>query len=126
MNIKLIRLSEVVLIAAEAAARTNNMSKASNYYNMIHARSPKLTPVNTVTVDMVLAEKRKELFGEGLHFWDLIRTNSTIVMDDSTPDVKVTTRETSFTRSFYKCILPIYNGELNANPGMRAQQNPGY
>lgn len=126
VNIKLIRLSEVVLIAAEAAARTNNMSKASNYYNMIHARSPKLTPVNTVTVDMVLAEKRKELFGEGLHFWDLIRTNSTIVMDDSTPDVKVTTRETSFTRSFYKCILPIYNGELNANPGMRAQQNPGY
>ncbi|MBR6424253.1 MAG: RagB/SusD family nutrient uptake outer membrane protein [Bacteroidales bacterium] len=126
VNIKLIRLSEIYLIAAEAAVRTNNMSKASNYYNEIHKRSPNLTPVNTVTAEMVLAEKNKELFGEGLRFWDLIRTNATIVMDDTTPDVKVTTRETSFNRSFYKCILPIYNGELNANPGMRAQQNPGY
>lgn len=126
VNIKLIRLSEIYLIAAEAAVRTSNMSKASGYYNEIHKRSPNLTPVNTVTAEMVLAEKNKEFFGEGLRFWDLIRTNATIVMDDTTPDVKVTTRETTFTRSFYKCILPIYNGELNANPGMRAQQNPGY
>jgi len=126
VNIKLIRLSEIYLIAAEAAARGNNMSKASGYYNEIHKRSPNLVPVNTVTADMVLKEKNKELFGEGLRFWDLIRTDATIVMDDSTPDVKVTTRETTFDRSFYKCILPIYNGELNANPGLRAQQNPGY
>lgn len=126
VNIKLIRLSEIYLIAAEAAARSNNMSKAAEYYNAIHKRSPNLVPVNTVTPEMVLAEKNKELFGEGLRFWDLIRTNATIVMDDTTPDVKVTTRETSFNRSFYKCILPIYNGELNANPGLKGQQNPGY
>lgn len=126
VNIKLIRLSEIYLIAAEAAARSNSMSKAAEYYNAIHKRSPKLVPVNTVTPEMVLAEKNKELFGEGLRFWDLIRTNATIVMDDTTPDVKVTTRETSFNRSFYKCILPIYNGELNANPGLKGQQNPGY
>ena len=127
VNIKLIRLSEIYLIAAEAAARTSKSAKAATYYNELRSRrSPKLSAVNSVTPEQVLAEKNKELFGEGLHFWDLIRTNATIVMDDTTPDVKVTTRETSFTRSFYKCILPIYNGELNANPGMRAQQNPGY
>jgi len=126
VNIKLIRLSEIYLIAAEAAARTSNASKASEYYGEIHKRSPNLPPANGVTAAMVLEEKNKELFGEGLRFWDLIRTNATIKMDDTTPDVKVTTRESSFDRSFYKCILPIYNGELNANPGMRAQQNPGY
>lgn len=126
VNIKLIRLSEVYLIAAEAAARGNSAAKAAEYYNAIHKRSPNLQPASSVTAAMVLAEKNKELYGEGRRFWDLIRVNATIVMDDSTPDVKVTTRETSFTRSFYKCILPIYNGELNANPGMRAQQNPGY
>ena len=126
VNIKLIRLSEIYLIAAEAAARTSNASKASSYYAEIHKRSPNLPVPNGITAAMVLKEKNKELFGEGLRFWDLIRTNTTIVMDDTTPDVKVTTRETSFTRSFYKCILPIYTGEMNANPGIRAQQNPGY
>ena len=47
-------------------------------------------------------------------------------MDDETPDVKVTDRESVLDRSFYKCILPIDKDEINANPGLGAQQNPGY
>lgn len=126
VNVKLVRLSEVYLIAAEAAARNNAPAKAVQYYNAIHARSVGMPAATSVTADKILEEKCKETFGEGIRFWDLIRTNATIVMDDDTPDVKVTTRESSFTRSFYKCILPIYKSEINANPGIGEQQNPGY
>lgn len=130
VNVKLIRLSEMYFIAAEASLRAGNKGDAVNYLTAITSRRyvntmPEITESN-ISVQMILDEKDKEFFGEGLRFWDLIRTNSTIYMDDDTPDVKVTHRESVINRSFYKCILPIYKDEINANPGLGAQQNPGY
>lgn len=128
VNIKLMRLSEVVLIAAEAALMEGDADAAADYLDMVRSNRCTLAPISAddITIADILNEKRKEFYSEGIHFWDVIRTNSAIHMDDDTPDVKVTTRTSDFDRSFYKCILPMYQAEMNANPGLKAQQNPGY
>lgn len=130
VNIKVIRLSEVYLIAAEAALKKSSadLAKAANYLNQIRKRSPALAPATAATVNeqMILDEKSKELYGEGQRFWDMIRTNKTITFNDEHVGVSMTHREKSINRSFYKTLLPIPKDEIDSNPGLGDQQNNGY
>ena len=130
VNIKVIRLSEIYLIAAEAALNSNSKDKAVTYLNAIRKRSPTLTPATatTITSDMILDERSKELFAEGHRFFDMMRLNKTITFNDDFiyPMVVITHREKTIDRTFYKTILPISIDELSANEGVRSQQNPGY
>jgi len=132
VNIKVIRLSELYLLAAEAALGlpTPDRTKAANYLNEIRKRAPALTPATdaTVTVDMIMDEKSKEFFMEGHRFFDMIRLNKTIEFNDEfiTPAVLITHRDKTITRNFYKIILPISQTELDANPAIANQQNPEY
>ncbi len=129
-NIKVIRLSEIYLIAAEAALRqtTPDAQAAADYLNEIRKRAPNLEPATaaTVTLDMILDEKSKELVCEGHRFWDLIRNNKTIQFDDFLGNVNLTDRDHTIDRTHYKTILPIFTAELNANPAIAEQQNDGY
>lgn len=127
VNIKVIRLSEIYLIAAEAALPTD-ATKAANYLNAIRKRSPLLLPATSLTVstDMILDERSKELYGEGQRFFDMIRLNKSITYNDDIINISVATRPKTIDRTFFKVILPISQAEINANPGMQAQQNPGY
>lgn len=128
VNIKLIRLSEIYLIAAEAALQTNDKKAAADYLNAIRKRSPNLTPATeaTVSFDMILDERSKELFGEGHRFFDMIRLNRSIEFNDDFQGVPVSHREKVIDRTFYKIVLPISQDEINANPALKSQQNPGY
>jgi len=127
VNLKLIRLSEIYLIAAEAALSTD-ATKAATYLNAIRKRSPALAPATaaTVTVDMILDERSKELYGEGQRFFDMIRLNKSITFNDEVIGISVPTRPKTIDRTFFKTLLPISQAEINANPGMLAQQNPQY
>lgn len=129
VNIKVIRLSEIHLIAAEAAFSTDK-AKSATYLNDIRKRSPNLTPATaaTVTLDMILDERSKELIGEGHRFFDMIRSNKSITFNDEFNGVAIptTSRPKTIDRAFYKTRLPISQTEINANPGLKAQQNPGY
>ncbi len=128
-NIKLIRLSEFYLIAAEAALATGDKAGAADYLNEIRKRSPNLTPADqtTITLDMILDEKSKELFGEGQRYWDMMRLGRTIEFNDEINGAGIAHREKIIdTKTFYKCILPIFEDEINANPEIGKQQNPGY
>jgi len=127
VNIKVIRLSDVYLMAAEAAL-TSDPAKAVNYLNAIRKRSPNLAPATTATIslDMILDERSKELYGEGQRFFDMMRTNKTITFNDEVGGLTVPHRPKTIDRTFNKTILPISQGEINANPGIKAQQNPGY
>lgn len=127
VNIKVIRLSEIYLIAAEAAL-ASDMTKAANYLNAIRKRAPNLAAATstTVTADMILDERSKELYGEGQRFFDMLRLNKTIVFNDEVIGLTVATRAKQIDRTFYKTILPISQAEINANPGLKAQQNPQY
>lgn len=127
VNIKVIRLSEMYLIAAEAAL-ISDPGKAVGYLNAIRKRAPNLAPatIGTITLDMILQERSKELYGEGHRFFDMMRTNQTIEFNDEIGGINVPHRTKTINRTFYKTILPIGDAELNANPPIRAQQNPGY
>jgi hypothetical protein len=131
-NIKVIRVSEVYLMAAEAALNlpTPDKTKASTYLNMIRKRAPSLAPATAVdiTMSMIEDERSKELFAEGHRYFDMLRWNKTIEYNDDFifPAVLIPTREKIINRTFFKAILPIPENEINANPKIADQQNPGY
>ena len=127
VNIKVIRLSEIYLIAAEAAYYTDK-TLAANYLNQIRKRSPTLAPATaaTITLDMIMEERSKELFAEGQRFFDMLRLNLPITFNDEFGGITVSQRPKTIDRSFQKTSLPIPQDEINANPGLEVQQNPGY
>lgn len=127
VNFKVIRLSEVYLMAAEAALKSDK-TLAANYLNEIRKRSPKLSLTNesTISLDIIAEERSKELAGEGHRFFDMIRLNKTIEFNDEFGSINAIHRTKTINRSFNKTILPIFIDEINANPGIGAQQNPGY
>ncbi|HEY1025081.1 MAG TPA: RagB/SusD family nutrient uptake outer membrane protein [Sphingobacteriaceae bacterium] len=127
VNIKVIRLSEIYLIAAEAALPTD-AGKAAGYLNEIRKRSPSLLPATaaTITLDMILDERSKELIGEGHRFFDMIRLNRSITFNDELGGISVPHRAKTIDRTFFKTRLPISQFEMDANPALKSQQNPGY
>ena len=130
INIKVIRLSEIYLIASEAALRKSspNLTKASEYLNKIRSRSPQLaaTTATTINLDAIADERSKELVGEGHRFFDMMRWNKSITFDDALGSVTTIHRSGTIDRTFFKTILPIPLDEINANPEIKIQQNPGY
>lgn len=132
VNIKVIRLSEIYLTAAEAAFRKSapDKAKAATYLNAIRKRSPNLAPATAsdITLDMIINERSKELFAEGQRYFDMLRLNRTIEFNDDfiSPAVQISHRTKTINRTFYKTILPIAQSEMDANPAIVSQQNPGY
>jgi len=126
VNVKVIRLSEIYLIAAEAALESGNRQQAADYLNEIRQRSPNLekATASNISVDMILDERGKELFGEGQRFFDLIRRNRTIEYNDDLAGIAVTSRDKIIDRNFGKIVLPIAQSEINTNPNIT--QNPAY
>lgn len=134
-NIPVLRLSELYLIAAEAAVKAGNNDKAVKYLDAIvkRANPTKTVQGKTITLDDVLMERRKELFGEGHRMFDAIRNHKRIERTDATKsfpeiaDTKHLTMQTesmSFDWDYYRVVLPIPKGEMNSNPNM--VQNPVY
>ena len=129
-NPVLLRLSEVYLIASEAAIMksSTDQGKANQYLNAIRKRANPNASTITATVDEVLKERRKEFAGEGHRFFDLSRLGRTI--DRSAPDNVLPVNNEYMVVNpwdkvkFYKVVLPISSTERGANP--LAEQNPGY
>jgi hypothetical protein len=130
VDIKVIRLSEIYLIAAEAALHATQPDKAlaAEYLNTIRKRAPKLAPATAETIsdDMILDERSKELFCEGQRFFDMIRKNRTIEFNDDMQGVPVSSRSKTIDRTFGKIVLPISQDEINANPTLASEQNKAY
>lgn len=127
VNVKVIRLSEIYLIAAEAALQLNNNAKAVNYLNPIRERSVGLSAItpNEVNLDLILRERAKELHLEGHRFFDMMRCNKTITFDDDMdPAGGGYQRGHTIDRTSYLTVLPIPQREIIINPDL--QQNEGY
>ena len=128
-NVKVVRLSEMYLIAAEASLALGQAEEAAEYLNAIRKRSPNLEPATaaTVSVEMILNEKSKEFFQEGLRYWDRLRHGDKIEFNDEIMGIDCPHRDKIIdTKSYHKIVLPISTDELNSNPTLRTQQNPGY
>jgi len=126
VNIKVIRLSEVYLIAAEAALESGDADAAAKYLNAIRKRAPQLekATAETIDIDMILDERSKELFGEGQRFFDMIRRNKSIEFNDDLNDIPVVQRPKIIDRTYGRIVLPIDQAEINVNPNM--VQNTAY
>ena len=128
-EMKVIRMSELYLIAAEAAYHNNDEPTALTYLNDVATeRDPAFAGYSSsgqALLDDILLERRKELAFEGHRYWDLARNNLNVTRVDLANNypgnVPLILETTNFRR-----ILPIPQGELDANPNIREQQNPGY
>jgi hypothetical protein len=112
-NIKVIRLSEVYLIAAEAALHEGE--DAAGYLNALRAnRIEGYADVPEITLDDILDERRKELFAEGHAAFDFWRNGRSV--DKGSFTVSPTD---------YKTVLPLPVEEIDLSKGLLIQ-NPGY
>lgn len=120
-NTKVIRLSEVYLIRAEARAMQGK-GDAQGDIDVIRQRSqPSATPVTATgqaLIDEVMLEKRKELCFEGQRLWDLMRHKQDIVRKQCTSSICTIAYPNE------RVIMPIPEAELDANPNIEA--NPGF
>ena len=79
-NLVLLRLSDIVLLDAESLASVGNIEGARSQLKLTEQRAgitSYLNPANQYDMlDEVVAERGRELVGEGSWFYDLIRTES--------------------------------------------------
>lgn len=132
-NIPVLRLSETYLIASEAAFNLGDNANATKYLNAIVLRgNPKAKPVSAseISLDRILQENSIEFIAEGHRFFDLIRNGKTITRYTNDSDIgwhlPLSQEARSFTFNYYKTLMPIPLTEVNTNPTIAKQQNPGY
>lgn len=114
-NPKIIRLSEVYLIASEAALKSQGSTSATalSYLNTLRSnRITGYTNVASLTLDDILTERRLELFTEGHNAWDYWRNKRSV--DNTTVGI------VNYTSN--KTIFPFPQREMSNNPGL--VQNP--
>lgn len=78
-NYRAIRYADVLLMAAEAFSQSGNPGKAQQYANEVVRRAygnndHDLSSTGPELTQEILDERRKEMFGEGHRFFDLVRT----------------------------------------------------
>jgi starch-binding outer membrane protein, SusD/RagB family len=145
-----IRYAEVLLNLAEAYARRNSsgdLTLGLNYLNQVRNRSL-ATPAtqaytagsfadNVALLNAILVERRIEFCMEGRRWPDLHRLMLDIPakLSNSNPPAAAFTLGTPYTGPYgvvavpyanYKYLWPIPQIEINANPTLAAEQNPGW
>lgn len=112
-NVQIIRLAEMYLIRAEAAARLNKGDDALADLNVIRTRAG-LAELDTTDanelIEAILKERIIEFAHEGLRWFDTRRTGALETID--------------LTQEF-RALWPIPEREVNTGAGVIAQ-NPGY
>lgn len=125
-NIPIVRLPEIYLSLSEAYFNTGDKPSATEYASKVSlVRRKAATSVSALTD--VLNERRMEFFLEGQTYWDMFRTATNIrnrQIIESIDDASITFGST--TGASYRTVYPIPLAEMNANPAIRNQQNPGY
>ena len=112
-NIKVVRLAEVYLVAAEAALKTGG--DAAQYVNALRRnRIAGYEDVASVTLTDILDERRKELFAEGQIAFDFWRNGMTVYGNAMT-----------IAADDYRTVLPLPEEEVDLAKG-KLVQNPGY
>jgi hypothetical protein len=132
------RFSDVYLLAAEAYFKMGDLVNAAKYINVIRERAAyqssnsavqnaaaaaamDITP-SQVTLDFILDERSREFFGEGIRWWDLVRTQSLLERVQAWNPVEAGAHLQS-----YMVLRPIPQSEIDAvTSGPKFPQNNGY
>jgi len=120
-NTKVIRLSELYLIRAEARARQMK-NTAQGDIDAIRQRAqpsaPNVTATGQALIDEAMLERRKELAFEGQRLWDMMRQKKPLVRTNCTSSICTISYPND------RVVWPIPEAELDANPNI--ESNPGY
>lgn len=143
-DIVVLHLSDLYLVAAEAALMSGNQSTAEKYINDVRARagvaatdfasyvSPYSDVYSTFTntpIDLILDERARELYAEGYRWMDLRRTHqlvryNNIFNADLAGNAMMRMSNANGDIRWYK---PIPQAEINANNALtETDQNKGY
>lgn len=119
---KVLRLSEMYLIAAEASLPADETG-ARNYLNAITAQrgATAISSTGATLVNDLLNERRKELAFEGERYMDMQRLKLDITRGANYPAAARSVPYANFRR-----VFPIPQTELDVNPTIKAQQNTGW
>ena len=119
---KVIRMSEMYLIAAEASYPSNT-ADALKYVNEVTSRrgATAIASSGSALLEDIITERRKELAFEGERYLDMQRLQRNIARSKNYPASALSIDFTNYRR-----IMPIPQGELDANPSIKLQQNPGW
>lgn len=118
-NFILLRLADILLLAAEANTELNDLSAAKAQLNQVRRRVglPEVTTNDQNSLRQAIQEERRlELAFEGHRWFDLKRTGKAVETMNALNRGYDVTEE--------KLLLPIPQSELDRNP--RLEQNPGY
>jgi hypothetical protein len=135
-DIFLARLGETYLIAAEAYFKSGDLVTAAARINTVRARAAKTgknlsISSGTVTLDYILDERARELFGEYHRWYDLKRTGTLKARTQLyNRDIRTLfgTGVDPFTgaNGIDKILRPIPQSEIDANASANFPQNPAY
>lgn len=136
-KIKLFRIAEQYLIAAEAyAMQGGNDIVALKYYNDLRrsriAGYQDESIIGDALVEAIREERVRELIGEGFRFYDLKRYGKGFERSQGQNDnilngANDTQSELlSKPASDYRWLWPIPQAEIDSNPQIKEQQNGGY
>ncbi len=128
------RSSELYLIVAEASFELQKEGDALKALEAV--RTARIRNYKSVTYtgeelrDEIRLERTKELIGEGFRMGDLRRwhlgMNRSNPQEDVAPFLWGSTINMSYPANSYKFTWPIPQSEMEVNPQMAGQQNPGY
>ncbi|SFN70580.1 RagB/SusD domain-containing protein [Chitinophaga sp. YR627] len=126
-SIKVLRISELYLIRAEAYAKTGSYALALADVNEIRAHR-NLTALENVpdanVLTAVLKEKRVEFMFEGHRYFDLLRNKLSIVRTTCNNPAQLNTPRCTIEANSPTAIFPIPQREIDVN--LNIEQNPGY
>ena len=132
------RTAEQYLILAEASLELGDTETANNALNTLRdARIADYTPQNytgNVLRDQIRLERVKELIGEGFRLSDLRRWNLGFTRDGNYGSgfpgmdgfIIALGTQVVYTPGDYRYTWPIPSAEMETNPQLAGQQNPGY
>lgn len=121
-NVPVIRLPEVYLNIAEAAYKLGYQEMADEYLAKITSVR-RLASEPVAKVEDILDERRRELILEGHTYFDYARNGRTMTQRQI---IECITSNGDIYFPMRRSVYPIPLNEMNANPAIRNQQNPGY
>lgn len=122
-NVRIFRFAEALLNYAEMVIMNGQTAvdgvTAAQCLNLVRARAFGATNDITPSDESIKAERRREFFGEGMRFWDLVRWGDTALLNDND-------EFSSRTWSANQKYLPIPQAEIEKTIGTAypLQQNP--
>ncbi|MCY1635797.1 RagB/SusD family nutrient uptake outer membrane protein [Marinifilum sp. D737] len=123
-NVRIFRYAEALLNAAElivvhGQAATTGLT-AETCLDAVRTRAGVASI--PATAENIKLERRREFFGEGMRYWDLVRWGDTALLTESIPEFS-SVRTWDETRKYF----PIPQSEIDRTYGeYKLVQNPGY